>query len=188
MRADMKHCTLARVGTWFLLGLVLSTGQLRADEDVIRYRTADGKVGFAQDRAGVPPGATVLSAPPPRNKVQIIQRSPASPARPAESARPYGKAAEEASALDEESREEGNSTRAEVTKAQAELAEAKADRQTYCGDGYYGSYKPSGNSPRRKKCYESTQKLKTAESKLQEIRSQLEEDFEDVEEYFGPEE
>lgn len=55
--------------------------QAQAD-DIIRYRTQDGSIGFAQDASGVPPGATLVDAPKQVPRIQIQSATPpASPRR-----------------------------------------------------------------------------------------------------------
>lgn len=51
-------------------------------DDIIRYRTPDGSIGFAQDASGVPPGATLIEAPRQAPRIQIQSETPtASPGR-----------------------------------------------------------------------------------------------------------
>ncbi len=53
--------------------------QAQAD-DIIRYRTQDGSIGFAQDASGVPLGATLIDAPTQAPRTQIQNATP--PASP----------------------------------------------------------------------------------------------------------
>ncbi len=51
---------MRQICTFLMLALWLGVPML-AEADFVKYRTRDGRIGFAQDTTGVPAGATVIS-------------------------------------------------------------------------------------------------------------------------------
>ena len=60
------------------LGLALGPGAVigarAAFAQFVKYRTAEGSIGFAQDESGVPPGATVIPSAA-RKQLQVFDES-----------------------------------------------------------------------------------------------------------------
>jgi hypothetical protein len=66
---------LARPALLVIACLLWMPLQARPD-DIIRYRTPEGSIGFAQDASGVPPGATLIEAPKRAPRIQIQSATP----------------------------------------------------------------------------------------------------------------
>jgi hypothetical protein len=100
-------------------------------QEIIKYRTPDGQVGFAQDASGVPAGATVLDANASGKEIRIDPTAavPAAPA-PAQRRRSLEQAIQQEEQVQARKLRESESVRSKIKAShqRARSAEAAADR------------------------------------------------------------
>jgi hypothetical protein len=168
----MRHALLGAAAVLALAGAAVA-------QEIVQYRTSDGRIGFAQDLSAVPQGAEVLSMEAPRREIKIV--APAAPTAAAASpARPMSAVAAESGPVESAAEQRRRQVRKAISETQAELERARDERNTSCAKRRGRTFVDEEG------CYEARSSQRSAEARLEEIRAQLEEEFEDVEDYFPP--
>jgi hypothetical protein len=183
---------------WIAVLALLPTAALAEDKapELIRYRTADGQIGFAQDSHSVPPGAQILprSEPQPSGpgSVQIIQ--PPAPSTRRAQAKPESAAPRPrrsplaASASDDDSEQHDPSTYSpmedtpdahadedqllEQIERQEKAVEDAHDATSVCKKRYSDE-----RTDRAEACREAREKRREAQEALDESKRRLEEEY-----------